>query len=158
MSNEHDKFMARAIELAQESANSGGGPFGCVIVRDGEIVGEGHNQVTSTLDPTAHAEVVAIRNACKNLDSFQLDGCTVYASCEPCPMCLGAIYWARAEKIFIACNRHDAANAGFDDAFIYEELSSEDFASRKVPTTMLSREEGLVVFKSWVGNTEKTAY
>jgi tRNA(Arg) A34 adenosine deaminase TadA len=158
MSNEHDKFMARAIELAQESANSGGGPFGCVIVRDGQIVGEGHNQVTSTLDPTAHAEVVAIRNACKNLDSFRLDGCTVYASCEPCPMCLGAIYWARAEKIFIACNRHDAANAGFDDAFIYEELSSEDFASRKVPTTMLSREEGLVVFKSWVGNTEKTAY
>lgn len=158
MSTEHERFMARAIELAQESADSGGGPFGCVIVRDGEIVGEGNNQVTATLDPTAHAEVVAIRNACKNLNSFQLDGCIVYASCEPCPMCLGAIYWARAEKIFIACNRNDAANAGFDDAFIYDELSREDFASRKVPTAMLMRDEGLTVFKSWVENPDKTAY
>lgn len=158
MSTEHEKFMARAIELAQESSTSGGGPFGCVIVKDGEIVGEGNNQVTSTLDPTAHAEVVAIRNACRDLNSFQLDGCTVYASCEPCPMCLGAIYWARAEKLFIACNRDDAAKAGFDDAFIYEELQRSDFASRKVPTAMLMRDEGLAVFKSWVDNPDKTEY
>ena len=157
--SDHEKFMTRAIELAQAgSDNNLGGPFGCVIVRNGEIIGEGNNQVTSTLDPTAHAEVVAIRAACKTLSSFQLEQCTIYTSCEPCPMCLGAIYWARAERIFIACNRQDAAQAGFDDEFIYEEISSEDFAARRVPMSMLMREQGLAVFQSWIEKPDKVEY
>ena len=157
--SDHEKFMTRAIELAQAgSDNNLGGPFGCVIVRNGEIIGEGNNQVTSTLDPTAHAEVVAIRAACKTLSSFQLEQCTIYTSCEPCPMCLGAIYWARAERIFIACNRQDAAQAGFDDEFIYEEISSEDFAARRVPMSMLMREQGLAVFQSWIEKPDKIEY
>lgn len=151
--------MTRAIGLAQAGVDDDlGGPFGCVIVKAGEIVGEGNNRVTSTLDPTAHAEVVAIREACKNLKSFQLDGCIVYTSCEPCPMCLGAIYWARPTSIFIACNRQDAAEAGFDDEFIYEEISSPDFASRKVPISMLMREEGLEVFRNWIEKPDKIEY
>lgn len=159
MNHDHEKFMTRAIELAQAGVDNGlGGPFGCVIVKDGEIVGEGNNRVTSTLDPTAHAEVVAIRDACKNLNSFQLDGCIIYTSCEPCPMCLGAIYWARPTSIFIACNRQDAAEAGFDDEFIYEEISSPDFASRKVPIAMLMREEGLAVFRNWIEKPDKIEY
>ena len=153
------KFMARAIELAQAGVDQNlGGPFGSVIAKDGRIVGEGNNQVTSSNDPTAHAEVVAIRSACRELGSFQLDGCTVYTSCEPCPMCLGAIYWARAEHIYIACNRMDAAGAGFDDALIYEELRSDDFATRKVPITMMMRDEGLEVFRNWVGKADKVLY
>lgn len=159
MRTEHDKFMLRAIELAQAGVDSDlGGPFGCVIVKGERIVGEGNNQVTSTLDPTAHAEIVAIRNACTNLNSFQLDGCVVYTSCEPCPMCLGAIYWARPERIFIACNRNDAAGAGFDDAFIYDELCGNDFAARKVPISMMMRDEGLKVFKNWVEKPDKVEY
>ncbi len=159
MSHEHEKFMTRAIELAQAGVDDGlGGPFGCVIVKDGEIVGEGNNRVTSTLDPTAHAEVVAIREACRNLNSFQLEDCVIYTSCEPCPMCLGAIYWARPTRIFIACNRQDAAEAGFDDEFIYEEISSPDFASRKVPISMLMREEGLAVFRNWIEKPDKIQY
>jgi guanine deaminase len=158
MSENHHQFMARAIELAQAGVEGDGGPFGCVIVKDGKIVGEGNNRVTSTNDPTAHAEVVAIREACKNLDSFQLEGCIVYTSCEPCPMCLGAIYWSRPERIFIACNRQDAAVAGFDDEFIYEEISSPDFASRKVPMAMLMRDEGLQVFKNWIEKPDKVEY
>ena len=159
MSSEHEKYMARAIELAQTGVDEDlGGPFGCVIVRNGRIVGEGNNRVTSTFDPTAHAEIVAIREACKTLNSFQLDGCIVYTSCEPCPMCLGAIYWSRPERIFIACNRQDAAEAGFDDEFIYEEISSPDFASRKVPMSMLMRDEGLKVFKNWIEKPDKVEY
>jgi tRNA(Arg) A34 adenosine deaminase TadA len=159
MSLEHEKFMARAIELAQAGVDDDlGGPFGCVVVKDGEIVGEGNNRVTSTLDPTAHAEIVAIREACKNLNSFQLEDCVIYTSCEPCPMCLGAIYWARPTSIFIACNRQDAAEAGFDDEFIYEEISSPDFASRKVPISMLMREEGLAVFRNWIEKPDKIEY
>lgn len=159
MSHEHEKFMTRAIELAQAGVDGSlGGPFGCVIVKDGEIVGEGTNRVTSTRDPTAHAEIVAIREACKNLNSFQLEDCLIYTSCEPCPMCLGAIYWARPTSIFIACNRQDAAEAGFDDDFIYEEISSPDFASRKVPISMLMREEGLVVFRNWIEKPDKIEY
>lgn len=159
MSELDRKFMTRAIELAQAGVDSNlGGPFGCVIVKDGEIVGEGNNQVTSSNDPTAHAEIVAIREACRNLSSFQLDGCTVYTSCEPCPMCLGAIYWARAEKIYIACNRTDAASSGFDDAFIYEELCGDDFASRKVPISTMMRDEGLEVFKNWIEKPDKVLY
>src|SRR5689334_14966488 len=120
----HEKFMRRAIELAQQGVDENrGGPFGCVVVKDGEIIGEGFNQVTSTNDPTAHAEVVALREACRTLNSFQLDGCSIYTSCEPCPMCLGAIYWARPIHIFIAGTREDAAAAGFDDDFLYVEIA-----------------------------------
>ena len=119
MNNEHQKFMRAAIELAQKGmSNNDGGPFGAVIVKDGEIVGRGNNKVSSTNDPTAHAEVVAIRDACAKLGTFQLDDCIVYTSCEPCPMCLGAIYWARPKKIYFACSREDAANIDFDDDFI----------------------------------------
>jgi guanine deaminase len=151
--------MLRAIELAQEGVETNaGGPFGCVVVKDGEIIGEGLNQVTSTNDPTAHAEVVAIRNACSKLGSFQLDGAVVYTSCEPCPMCLGAIYWARPERIFVACDRKDAAEAGFDDAFIYDELCETDLAARKVPMSTLLREVGLKVFQSWIAKTDKIEY
>lgn len=150
--------MRRAIDLAQKGIDkNAGGPFGAVIVKNGEIVGEGFNEVTSTNDPTAHAEVVAIRRACKNLESFQLEGCAIYASCEPCPMCLGAIYWARPEKIFFACTREDAAEVGFDDQFIYGEIG-EDFVRRKISTVNFLREEGLDVFGKWTEKTEKTEY
>ena len=153
------QLMLCAIELAQKGLESNaGGPFGCVIARDGRIVGKGVNQVTSTNDPTAHAEVVAIRDACRNLNSFQLDGCVVYTSCEPCPMCLGAIYWARPERIYIACDRHDAAAAGFDDAFIYDELCGSDLGNRKVPISGLLRDEGLKVFENWIAKPDKVEY
>lgn len=151
-------FMRRAIDLAREGvANGLGGPFGCVIARDGVVIGEGNNRVTSTNDPTAHAEVVAIREACKTLGTFQLDGCVIYTSCEPCPMCLGAIYWARPERIYIACTRADAADAGFDDAFIYDELN-KDLDDRKVPVDMLLRDEGVEVFREWIANPNKVEY
>jgi tRNA(Arg) A34 adenosine deaminase TadA len=150
--------MRRAIELARQGmASDGGGPFGSVVVRDGIIVGEGANRVTATNDPTAHAEVVAIRNACRSLDSFRLDGCVIYASCEPCPMCLGAIYWSRAERIYIACTREDAAKAGFDDAVIYEEIS-RDGNNRRIPMESLLREEGLGVFHEWSVTPNKIEY
>lgn len=151
-------FMRRAIDLAREGvANGLGGPFGCVIARDGVVIGEGGNRVTSTNDPTAHAEVVAIREACKTLGAFQLDGCVIYTSCEPCPMCLGAIYWARPGKVYIACTRDDAANAGFDDAFIYDELN-KDLNDRKVPISVLLRDAGLEVFQEWIANPNKVEY
>lgn len=159
MSETDERFMQRAIELAQQGVDSNaGGPFGCVIARDGRIVGEGSNQVTSTNDPTAHAEIVAIRKACTELNSFQLEGCAVYTSCEPCPMCLGAIYWARPERVYIACNRNDAAAAGFDDAFIYDEICETDLAQRKVPIVSLLRDEGLKVFENWVAKVDKIEY
>jgi tRNA(Arg) A34 adenosine deaminase TadA len=152
------QFMMRAIELSRQGMeNNLGGPFGCVIVKDGQIVGEGNNQVTSTNDPTAHAEVVAIRNACKNLNTFQLDGCEVYTSCEPCPMCLGAIYWARPDKIFYANTRADAAAAGFDDSMIYDELAS-DIETRKIPIIQLLHDEALKVFDKWKNKSDKTKY
>lgn len=155
---EHEPFMRRAIELAREGMNTvGGGPFGSVVVRDGIIIGEGGNRVTATNDPTAHAEVVAIREACRSIGSFQLDGCTVYASCEPCPMCLGAIYWARAERVYIACTREDAANAGFDDEHIYEELKLGR-GERRVPMTGFLRDEGLTVFEEWIAKPDKIEY
>mgnify|MGYP000968988887 FL=1 len=155
---ELNKFMLRAIELSKASVYSGkGGPFGCVIVKDGKIVGEGNNQVTSTNDPTAHAELVAIRDACKNLNSFQLDGCEIYTSCEPCPMCLGAIYWARPDKIYYANTREDAQQIGFDDSFIYEEIPLE-IARRKIPMIALERAAALEVFKAWQQKTDKKEY
>jgi tRNA(Arg) A34 adenosine deaminase TadA len=158
MTEQDEKFMRRAIELAQRGMENGaGGPFGCVIVKDGEIVGEGCNRVTSTNDPTAHAEVVAIRDACQNLNSFQLDDCVIYASCEPCPMCLGAIYWARPKAIFYACNKNDAAKVSFDDQFIYEEID-RPIEARKIKTENILREESLKVFENWADKIDRTNY
>ena len=150
--------MLRAIELSRKGMeNNEGGPFGCVIVKDGKIIGEGNNCVTSTNDPTAHAEVVAIRDACKNLNAYQLDGCEVYTSCEPCPMCLGAIYWARPEKIYYANTRTDASAIGFDDSLIYEEIKT-NMEQRKIPIIQLGRDDALKVFEQWQSKTDKAQY
>ena len=158
MTDQDRQFMSRAIELARRGVNTNdGGPFGCVVVHDGEVVGEGNNRVTSTNDPTAHAEVIAIRDACKRLDTFQLNGCTIYTSCEPCPMCLGAIYWARPARVFYACTRDDAANIGFDDDFIYEELEKSN-ADREMVAVELMRDEALEVFQAWAAKSDKTEY
>ena len=158
MTEQDGKFMTRAIELATNGVEmNSGGPFGCVVVKNGEIVGEGNNRVTSTNDPTAHAEVIAIREACKRLNAFQLDGCTIYTSCEPCPMCLGAIYWARPAKVFYACTREDAANIGFDDDFIYEEIEKAN-DEREMVLLNLMRDEALEVFQSWAAKTDKVEY
>jgi guanine deaminase len=144
-----NRFMQRAIELAIENVNSRrGGPFGSVVVRGGAILAEGTNLVTSTLDPTAHAEITAIRAACRTAGSFQLLGCEIYTSCEPCPMCLGAIYWARPDRVYYACTRADAAAAGFDDAFIYDQLHVSPEA-RNIPTYGLMRAEGQAAFDAW---------
>ena len=150
--------MSLAIELAREGmmANSGG-PFGAIVVKDGEVIGRGNNRVTSTNDPTAHAEVIAIREACSALCAFQLDGCSIYTSCEPCPMCLGAIYWARPTKVFFACTREDAAKIGFDDNFIYEELEKAN-DERKMNLVSLMRDEALEVFNSWAAKPDKVEY
>lgn len=153
-----EQFMLEAISLsAHGMINNEGGPFGCVIVKNNMIIGRGHNKVISTNDPTAHAEIVAIRDACQHLGAFQLDGCQLYTSCEPCPMCLGAIYWARPEKVFYACSRSDAAQIGFDDHFIYEEIMS-DQQQRKLPMKQLLRSEALKVFSSWSAKSDKTFY
>lgn len=153
-----EKFMQEAIELSRTGINNNeGGPFGCVIVKGNEIVGRGNNKVTSTNDPTAHAEVVAIRDACNNLGTFQLDDCEVYTSCEPCPMCLGAIYWARPKVIYFANNREDAADAGFDDSMIYDEMAAT-IEQRKIPIKTLGRDEAIKVFNEWKEKTDKTAY
>ncbi len=150
--------MLEAIRLAKEGMRRGeGGPFGCVIVKDGEIVGRGNNQVVGSKDPTAHAEMIAIRNACRNLNHFQLDDCILYTSCEPCPMCLGAIYWARPKQVFYACTREDAAGVGFDDDFIYKELILP-LPDRKIPIGELLRDEGLKAFDDWQDFEEKVAY
>lgn len=155
--NQED-FMREAIRISIENVEQAkGGPFGAVIVKEGKIIARGANEVTATNDPTAHAEVVAIRNACKELNSFQLTGCEIYCSCEPCPMCLGAIYWARPAKIYYANTKADAAAIGFDDAFIYEELS-RDMADRKLPTIQLLRSEALVAFEKWEASTMKKEY
>jgi guanine deaminase len=152
------EFMKRAIALAIENVRSGrGGPFACVIVRDGRIIADGANLVTSENDPTAHAEIVAIRNACRALQNFQLENCELYATCEPCPMCLGAIYWARPEHVFYAANAADAAAAGFDDALIYSELKRlpED---RRIPMKQLLREESLAIFGAWNDQADRKRY
>jgi tRNA(Arg) A34 adenosine deaminase TadA len=152
------KFMSLAIELARRGVEANdGGPFGCVVVKDGRVIGEGNNRVTSTNDPTAHAEIVAIRNACARLNSFQLDGCVVYTSCEPCPMCLGAIYWARPAAIFYAGTRDDAAAAGFDDELFYRELElpNED---RKLSMQQIMRDEARTAFRAWIEKEDKIRY
>jgi len=151
-------FMSEAIRLSTKGLTTNqGGPFGCVIVKGDEIVGRGNNQVTLTNDPTAHAEVVAIRDACNKLQTFQLTDCEVYTSCEPCPMCMGAIYWARPKKVYYANTRTDAAAIGFDDSMIYDELTA-DLASRKIPTVPLGREEAIKVFEQWKEKEDKMGY
>jgi tRNA(Arg) A34 adenosine deaminase TadA len=158
MVNKPEDFMREAIRLSIENVESGkGGPFAAVIVKNGRIIATGVNEVTSTNDPTAHAEVVAIRNACKSLNSYQLDGCEIYCSCEPCPMCLGAIYWARAAKIYFANTKEDAAAIDFDDKFIYDEIDLSHTA-RKLITQQLLREEALVAFEKWKTSPLKLKY
>ncbi len=158
MDKEISAFMQEAIRLSVNNVEEGnGGPFGAVVVKDGKIIARGVNQVTATNDPTAHAEVVAIRNACAALNSFQLDGCEIYASCEPCPMCLAAIYWARPAKLFYACSKEDAAAINFDDAFIYEEIA-RPVSERKIFTRQILREEALDAFKKWSASINKTEY
>lgn len=150
--------MRRAIALALENVRSaGGGPFAALVAKDGCVIGEGANSVTATNDPTAHAEIVAIRAACRTLSTFQLTDCELYTTCEPCPMCLGAIYWARPARVFYASVAADAADAGFDDAFIYEELRRPP-ESRGIPMTQLMREESLAIFAAWKQQANKTQY
>lgn len=150
--------MREAIRESREGMQENdGGPFGAIVVKDGKIVGRGHNRVLATNDPTAHAEVVAIRDACKNLGTFQLDDCEVYTSCEPCPMCLGAIYWARPKRVFFGCTRTDAADIEFDDDFIYAEITVP-LEQRKIPMIPLLREEALEVFRAWQTKGDKTLY
>ena len=156
MNNEN--YMLEAVNAALKGMqNNEGGPFGCVIVKDGKIIGKGNNKVTSTNDPTAHAEVTAIRDACKNLNSFQLEGCTIYTSCEPCPMCLGAIYWARPQKVYYGSTQADAANIGFDDAFIYKEIPLP-YAERSIPFEQLAPEIAIKPFEAWTQKEDKTTY
>ena len=151
-------FMRRAIALALEGVRTNqGGPFGAVIVKDGVIVGEGFNRVLGTNDPTAHAEIGAIRAACTNLATFELHGCELYTSCEPCPMCLAATYWARIERVHYACGHADAARAGFDDSMLYEEVAKAP-AERKLAFTQMLRDEGLVTFQAWIDKTDRRPY
>jgi guanine deaminase len=153
-----DAFMTRAIELSIENARSrGGGPFGCVIVQSGGIVSEGVNQVTAANDPTAHAEILAIRQACRKLGRFELTGCEVYTSCEPCPMCLSAIYWARLDRVYFASFATDAAKAGFDDSAIYTEITKPP-SERKLPMIQSMSDEALVAFRVWKETPGKILY
>jgi guanine deaminase len=154
----HKHFMQEAVNQSLHGMkNNEGGPFGAVIVKNGEIIGRGNNQVTSTNDPTAHAEVVAIRDACKNLGVFQLDDCIIYTSCEPCPMCLGAIYWARPMKVYYGNSKIDAANIGFDDDFIYKELELP-MQDRQIPFEQIGREDAIKVFEYWTEKEDKKEY
>ena len=152
-----NKFMSRAIELSIESVNNGTGPFGAVIVKNEKIIAEGSNKVTSTNDPTAHGEIVAIREACKQLNNFSLSGCELYSSCEPCPLCLSAIYWARINKIYYANTREDARKIDFDDSFIYSEIK-KNIDERKIPMTHMMRDEALKAFELWDKKTDKVKY
>lgn len=158
MIEENALFMREAIQLSIQNVLEGkGGPFGAVVVKDGKIIARGSNSVTSLNDPTAHAEVVAIREACKTLNTFQLDGCEIYTSCEPCPMCLGAVYWARPDKLYYANSKEDAAAINFDDQFIYEEIA-KPIAERKLFTQQLLRDEAIVAFNNWDESNIKTEY
>jgi len=151
------QFMRQAIQLAVENIKNGGGPFGAVIVKDGKVIATGVNRVTANNDPTAHAEVCAIRAACEALGTFTLEGCDIYSSCEPCPMCLGAIYWAHLDHLYYGANKHDAADAGFDDQFIYEELE-QPIASRSLTTEILIPQEAQAPFKLWKEYEARTEY
>ena len=152
-----NKFMKRAIELSENSANSIGGPFGSVIVKDEKIIAEASNEVTFTNDPTAHAEIVAIRKACKNLNTFNLSGCDIYTSCEPCPMCLSAIYWSHINTIYFANTREDAKKINFDDSMIYSEFSKK-IEDRKIPIKQMLRNEALKAFEIWDKKKDKIEY
>ena len=155
--NEKNFFMMRAIELSIESAKTKGGPFGSVIVKDNKIIAEGSNQVTINNDPTAHGEIVAIRSACQKLNTFNLSGCDLYSSCEPCPMCLSAIYWSRIENVFYANTRIDAKRIDFDDSFIYSEIN-KDLENRKIKMQQMHRDEALEAFKIWKNKEDKIKY
>ncbi|MGA9980796.1 MAG: nucleoside deaminase [Candidatus Sulfotelmatobacter sp.] len=150
-------FMARAIQLSVDNVHAGGGPFGAVVVKDGAIIAEGVNRVTATHDPTAHAEVSAIRAACAKLRAFELKDCDLYTSCEPCPMCLGAIYWARLAHVYFGNLAADAARIGFDDAFIYREIA-QPHARREIPMSQMMREEALAAFRAWETKPNKVEY
>ena len=152
-----NQFMKSAIELSLESVNNGGGPFGCVIVKDEKIVAEGSNKVTSSKDPTAHGEIVAIREACKKINNFSLSGFELYSSCEPCPMCLSAIYWARIDKVYFANTRQDAQKIDFDDSIIYSEFKKK-INERKIPMIQIMRNEALQAFELWDKKTDKVKY
>tara|TARA_Y100000590_G_scaffold255244_1_gene286603 strand:+ start:177 stop:641 length:465 start_codon:yes stop_codon:yes gene_type:complete len=152
-----NEFMKRAIELSIENVSKNGGPFGCVIVKDGKIVSEGSNKVTSSNDPTAHGEIVAIREACRKLNNFSLSGTELYSSCEPCPMCLSAIYWARIDKIYYANTRKDAQKIDFDDSLIYSEFQ-KNINKRKIPMIQTMRNEALKAFELWDKKTDKVKY
>lgn len=150
--------MLEAINLGRKGMqNNDGGPFGCVVVKDDTIIGRGWNSVTSTNDPTAHAEVVAIRDACNHLQSFQLEDCEIYTSCEPCPMCLGAIYWARPARIYFAASREDAAGAGFDDSMIYDEINAP-IPQRKITMRSIGKQEAMQLFEQWKKKDDKIEY
>lgn len=150
-------LMRRALALACESVASGGGPFGAVVVRDGQVIAEGTNRVTVWNDPTAHAEIVAVRNACSALGRFDLRGCVIYSSCEPCPMCLGALHWARLDRIYYSATRHDAARVGFDDAVLYDEFALP-IEERTTPIRRLLPEEAAMPFENWLHHAQRTAY
>jgi guanine deaminase len=151
-------FMTRAIQLSIENVRTGkGGPFGAVVVKDSTIIAEGVNRVTLTNDPTAHAEVLAIRQACQKLGLFELKGCELYTSCEPCPMCLGAIYWARLARVYFGNTAADAAEIGFDDSFIYREIA-QPLAQRKIPMVQMMREDALAAFRAWQEKPDKARY
>jgi tRNA(Arg) A34 adenosine deaminase TadA len=152
-----NKFMQRAIELSIKSVNQGTGPFGAVIVKENKIISEGFNNVTSANDPTSHAEIVAIRSACKSLNNFSLEDCILYTTCEPCPMCLSAIYWAHIDKVYYANTRNDAQKIDFSDALIYEELS-KTIKERKIPMHQMMRDEALKVFEMWDKKADKVKY
>ncbi|SVA27381.1 uncharacterized protein METZ01_LOCUS80235 [marine metagenome] len=154
---EKNKFMLKAIELSIKSAETIGGPFGCVIVKNNKIISEGSNKVTSTNDPTAHGEIVAIREACLKLNTFNLSGCELYSTCEPCPMCLSAIYWSHIDKIFYANTRDDAKNIDFDDSFIYSEINKK-IGDRKIQMIQMLRDEALKAFKIWDEKVDKIKY
>lgn len=154
---EHERFMKMAIELANLSVETGGGPFGAIVVKEGEIIARASNSVTKLNDPTAHAEVQAIRLACAELESFNLEGCVIYASCEPCPMCLSAIYWAGIERVYYANTRQDAADIGFDDSFIYDEIPLAP-DKRRVPALQILHSEAMESFKLWQKKEDKTEY
>ena len=154
---EKNKFMLKAIELSIKSAETIGGPFGCVVVKENKIISEGSNKVTSTNDPTAHGEIVAIREACLKLNTFNLSGCELYSTCEPCPMCLSAIYWSHIDKIFYANTRDDAKNIDFDDSFIYSEINKK-IEDRKIQMIQMHRDEALKAFKIWDEKVDKIKY
>ena len=157
MNNKSNNFMLRAIELSMISVKTNGGPFGCVIVKNNQIIAEGSNEVTKTNDPTAHAEIVTIRKACNELKNFHLKGTEMYTSCEPCPMCLSAIYWSHIDKIYFGNTRIEAAKIGFDDNFIYDELLM-DLAKRKIPSQQLNQNEAIKAFQEWELKTDKIVY